>query len=57
MHIKKTRSLAKGKFQTHDELIQNVVRLRHERGMSYASVARNCGISSTTAIKILKLVK
>ena len=55
--MKKTRSLATGKFTTYELLVENVVRLRHERGMSYASVARNCGISSTTAVKILKTFK
>ena len=52
----KTRSLAKGKFHTREELIMNAFRLRHEWGMSYASIARNCGISNTTAVKILKSV-
>jgi len=56
-NMKKTKPLAKGKFKTHDELIENIIRLRNERNMSYASVARNCGISRTTVVKILKLVE
>jgi len=47
------RSKAKGKYQTNEELIEHVFRLRNERNMSFASVARCCQISRTTVQKIL----
>ena len=55
--MNKSRPHATGKFDTHEELVQNALRLRKDRKMSYQSVARNCGISKTTAEKILKLIE
>lgn len=47
------RTYATGKFNTSEELIENVMRLRIQRKMSFASVARCCHVSRTTVIKIL----
>ena len=54
-HARKGRPVTYGKFNTRDELKNNALRLKTERGLSISSIARICNVSAPTIRSILDI--